>query len=310
MSNLIPAPPTGSAASMCDSRGRPASSPATRRPRTAPPLVIARLSPPFTAAGASTPPRSGTPGSPARSAAANLHTGAVLGVAVQCSSPTYVHRLNDPRRTKLAGLAPSPQLTLLDGRDSIHFRRDAPCVLRQELTPLRSHAGGPPTRRAPKWNAAHPAQSGSCPATPTPDPRTDPAHFPCTRLPDRRPAREHPRRADPVPPSCHTSPCPRTSPATPIRNGPPRLGACAPAARWPDMPEVGARQPGAGPNRDFWAGPPHSSAASCGPSSPTGSAPTGCRPSPPGSGPVRSTRHQPADQPAHRARGPHGPAGP
>lgn len=108
MSNLIPAPPTGSAASMCDSRGRPASSPATRRPRTAPPLVIARLSPPFTAAGASTPPRSGTPGSPARSAAANLHTGAVLGVAVQCSSPTYVHRLNDPPANEARRAGPKP----------------------------------------------------------------------------------------------------------------------------------------------------------------------------------------------------------
>ncbi|MFD9541409.1 hypothetical protein [Streptomyces sp. NPDC060022] len=55
--------------------------------------------------------------------------------------------------------APASQETLLDWRDSLHFRRDTPWVLCQNPTPLRSHAGEAVHKTcAEVWNAAHPGE--------------------------------------------------------------------------------------------------------------------------------------------------------
>ncbi|WP_328541075.1 hypothetical protein [Streptomyces sp. NBC_00344] len=49
---------------------------------------------------------------------------------------------------------------LLDWRAAIHFRRDAPCVLCGNPTPLRSHDGEAAHEVcAEAWNAAHPGKT-------------------------------------------------------------------------------------------------------------------------------------------------------
>jgi len=64
-----------------------------------------------------------------------------------------------PRRTQTTTPAPVPQVTLLDWHDSSHFRWDAPCVLCQKPTPLRSHAGEAAHKTcAESWNATHPGE--------------------------------------------------------------------------------------------------------------------------------------------------------